>query len=379
MILLNGSVLPPGAGDLAPGAVRLDGGAIADPGPPPAADEQVVDVTGLVVVPGLVDLHTHVFLGQDAGVDAQAIGPATGVTTMVDAGSVGAHLLGAFRRTSMPADGPVRVLAFLNVATIGITSLTLSGELKTPAYLSREAALAVLTSGDDTIVGVKVRPSADVAGSHGPAALRAARELATEAGLPLMVHLGPPPATAEEVLELLGPGDILTHCFTGFEGNHLARPAVAEALVAARERGVRFDLGHGQSGFDATVAARMLARGFPPDTISTDLHAYSAVSVGGLPQVICRLVALGMPLADALRAASEAPVAAIGRADSGLGTLRVGAPADVAVFDRVERPRTLYDGFGNPIESSTELVPVLTIRGGRVVHDPRGLAGDPIG
>ncbi|MBO9522389.1 MAG: amidohydrolase family protein [Nocardioidaceae bacterium] len=374
MILDGGRVLSPG-GALEPGRVRVDGPVLGDPRPPPASDEVVVDVAGLLVLPGLVDLHTHVFSGQDAGVDAQAIGPPTGVTTMVDAGSAGAHLIGAFRRTSMPADGPVRVLPFLNIATIGITSLTLSGELHHPPYLSTEAALSAIADGGD-IVGVKVRASADVAGPRAVEALDTARAVADETGLPLMVHLGPSPADAAEILARLRAGDVLTHCLTGF-GNDLARPGLGPALLAARERGVVFDVGHGKSGFDATVASRLLAQGFAPDTISTDLHAYSLDTVGGLPRVIAGLVALGMPLAQALRAATEIPARVLGRPE--LGILAPGTPADVAVLAWTEAEtddeHDHVDGFGHHYRAGHALVPVLTLSAGRVVFDPTGLAG----
>ncbi len=328
-----------------------------------------MDVSGLLVTPGLVDLHTHVFNGQDLGLRPDAIGPPSGTTTLIDTGSAGGHLFDAFRASSIDRS-EVRVRAFVNVSSIGTTSILLSGELKTLAYVDEEVAVACIEGNRDVVVGVKVRASHDVGGPNAPEALRRARRVADRVGLPLMVHLGPPPVTVDEIADYLGAGDVLTHCFTGFAGNQVVQDGtIRRSVLAARARGARFDVGHGISGFSAAVARTAIEQGFLPDTVSTDLHSYSARLVIDLPQVLSKLVALGMSLQQVLTAATIAPAKVVGLDTQGIGTLRPGAPADVAVFRIEEGPVEFLDGCEQSFTGGLRLVPVLTVLGGRVVFD----------
>lgn len=379
-ITVTGGRAPAGTG-WQPVEVTIDGDRIV----PTTADQpvsHVEDVAGRVVLPGLVDLHTHIFRGQEAGVDPDTIGAATGVTTMLDAGSAGGHLFDAFRTTTIDS-AATRVRALVNVATIGITSFVLKGELHEPAYRNLDAAIATIERHRDVVIGVKVRASHNVGGPETTAALAFAREVADATGLPLTVHLGPAPAEVDRILETLQGGDILTHCFTGWAGNTLlddntGRPRAS--AVAARQRGVLFDVGHGASGFDPVVARAMLDAGFPPDAISSDLHSHSVDIVADLPTVINKFLALGMPLADAVPLVTSRPAQIMGLASAGVGALEPGlSPADVAVFDLRDEPFEL-DVAGETLTSQFTLVPYLTVRAGHVVHratgrlDPEGPA-----
>ncbi|GGM25910.1 amidohydrolase family protein [Dactylosporangium sucinum] len=346
LVLRGGLVCDPEAGTLAAGDVVVRDGRI---GGTAEATDEIVDVSGLVVTPGLVDLHTHVFVGQDLGVDPDEAGPPSGVTTMVDTGSAGAHLFGAFVRGTVERVR-TRIGAFINISTVGTTSILLSGELKTLPYVDVAACRAAIAEHRDRIIGVKVRASADVAGDNGVVALDRAREVADAEGLPLMVHLGPPPASLADILARLGPGDVLTHCFTGLSGTpYTEHGRVIDLVAEARQRGVLFDIGHGMCGFDLEQARAAVAAGFLPDTISSDLHTYSRPIVGDLPAVMAKFLGLGVALPEVVRRTTLNPARIAGF--DGVGTLRPGAPADIAVLRVTET-----------VEA------VLTVRAGEIVY-----------
>ena len=368
ILLAGGEVFDPTTGSFQRRDVAVSGGRIVASLDEVVADE-VIDVTGLVVSPGLVDLHTHIFRGQDLGLAADEIGRRSGTTTFVDAGSAGGHLFDAFRRTTIEPSA-VRIRAFVNIASIGTTSIMLGGELKALYYSDEKVAEECIDRHRDVILGVKVRASGDVGGDNSPIALERARSVADNVGLPLMVHLGPSPAGVDEIVGLLRRGDILTHSFSGWEGNKIVSAgSLRPAVRAARERGVILDIGHGMSGFSAAVARTMIDGGELPDTISTDLHTYSAPSVVDFPTVLSKFLALGMTLEQVLTAATLTPARVIGLDGEGVGTLSVGAAADVAVFRRLPGSVEFHDGFGGSFAGTERITPVLTVLGGRVVWD----------
>jgi dihydroorotase len=333
----------------------------------PIGDADPVDVTGRLVLPGLVDLHVHVFRGQEAGVDADAWGATSGVTAMLDAGSAGAHLFDAFRLTSIdPVATQVR--AMVNVSTIGITSFVLRGELFEARYRDHDAVVRTVQRHRDVVTGIKVRASANVGGEGARDALTFAREVADEVQLPLMVHLGPRPAEVDEILESLRSGDILTHCFSGWPENSLLdkddRPR--RTAIEARERGVIFDVGHGASSFDPLVAHHMVSAGFMADTISSDIHSHSVAEARTLPAVMNKFLALGVELTEVMTCVTSTP-ARVGGFTGGVGRIATGERADLAVIEAIERPYTLMVGH-DPMTSPVTLEVAMTIRGGRPVH-----------
>lgn len=375
LLLHGGEVLDPETGERRRADLAIVDGRIAGVGPAGTVEVpegcRRIDVGGLLVTPGLVDLHSHVFAGQDLGVDPDVVGPPAGTTTFVDTGSAGAHLIGAFRRGTIDRAAS-RVRAFLNIASIGTTSILLAGELENLAYADVDACLAAACEHADRVIGIKVRASGNVVGANGAEPMHRARRVADQLGLPLMVHLGPAPPDTEEILATLGAGDILTHCYTGFADNRLLVDGrVRESVLAARERGVVFDVAHGMSAFDAEVAAGMIAEGFRPDTISSDVHAYSLDSVGDLPAVMSKLLALGMSLEEVIAAATIVPARHAGLATDGVGTLRPGAPGDVAAFEIVEGGITYADTRGHGFSGDRRLQAALTVRAGVIVHDGR--------
>jgi len=302
---------------------------------------------GKLVVPGLIDMHAHVFAGQDLGVDPDVVGPETGTTTFIDTGTAGAHTFGAFRRGTIDRAIP-RIRAFLNISTIGITSMLLAGEAENLAYCDIDACVGVAREHADLILGVKVRASANVVGANGDEPLRRARAAADKLGLPLMVHIGKAPSGIETVLDALGSGDVLTHCFSGWRDNGLLLDGrIRPSVLAAQRRGVIFDVGHGMGSFDVEVARALLDQGFAPDTISSDVHAYAAAR---LPDVMSKFLALGLSLDEVVSRATVGPARALG--------LTVDAD-DVTVLELVDAPVEWEDTWGHTFAGTQRL---------RVVH-----------
>jgi dihydroorotase len=335
----------------------------------------ILDAQGLLVTPGLIDLHTHVFAGQDLGVATSLYGPLSGTTTFVDAGSAGAHLFEAFRHGYIDPAAE-RVLAYLNISTIGTTSVLLAGECENNKYCEPEACVTCFDQNRDVLVGIKVRASGNVVGRNGIGPLRLARETADRLGTHLMVHIGPPPPEMSDILALLATGDVLTHCFTGFDNRVIdadARPR--PDVVAARDRGVLFDVGHGASAFNSDVAAAMIAGGFLPDTISTDLHNYSSAAVENFPAVLSKFLALGIDIEGVLRLATSAPAEVLQRPE--LGYLRVGGQADIAVFDLLRGAFMFSDTWGHEFSGRHRLVCRATVRDGVIVYNQLGNRHQP--
>src|SRR5215510_4115711 len=368
--IAGGRVLDPGQEIDATATVHIGGGeigaiAIGPPGTSEPDDRDVIDASGLLVTPGLVDLHTHLFTGvSHYGVEPDAHCLGRGVTTAVDAGSAGAQTFPALRRYVIePSE--TRILAFLHIAVQGmITSLV--GELEDIRWASPRQAIARAREHADLIVGIKVRLGYQMVGNDPAPALRLAREAADELGLPLMVHVIDIRPALDWLLPYLGPGDIVTHCFHGNEGGILgADGRVLPAAVAARERGVLFDVGHGEGSFAYRVARSALAQGFPPDTISSDLHAHNVAGpVFDQAVTLSKLLHLGMPLEGVIRAATSTPAAAV-RRETRIGALAAGREADVSVFELREGSWPLPDAAGATEVVERLLVPRMVIRAGQ--------------
>jgi len=337
--------------------------------PPEAAQcppEATQDASGLIVAPGLVDLHTHLYRGvSHYGIDADAYCLDRGVTTAVDAGSSGAQTFPGLRRYIIEPSR-TRILAFLHIAVQGMIT-NLLGELEDVRWASVAQAVARAREHPDVIIGIKVRLGYQMVGDDPAPALRLAREAADELGLPLMVHVIDMRPPVGWLLPYLGRGDIITHCFHGNEGGMLdADGRVFPSVRRARERGVRFDVGHGVGSFAYRVARRAIEQDFPPDTISSDLHAHNA---GGpaydQATTLSKLLHVGMELPDVIRATTVTPARAVRRGDS-LGALTPGREADLTGFELRTGQWALPDAAGATEVVERLLVPRLVIRAGEV-------------
>lgn len=329
----------------------------------PAAE--TLDASGLVLVPGLVDLHTHLYEGvSHYGIDADAHCLQRGVTTAVDAGSSGAQTFPGFRRYVVERC-ETRILAFLHVAVQGMIS-SLVGELEDLRWASPTQAVAVASEHRDVVVGVKVRLGHQMVGDDPEPALALAREAADRLELPLMVHIIDMHSPLPWLLTRLGEGDIVTHCFHANEGGILdGEGRLHPEVHRARTRGILFDVGHGAGSFSYRVARTALSEGFPPDTVSSDLHAHN---VGGpvfdQATTLSKLLHCGMALDEVVRATTANPARAI-RRESRLGRLAPGTEGDATGLELVSGSFELPDAVGETETVETLLVPRLVVRGGR--------------
>jgi dihydroorotase len=310
---------------------------------------EFVDVRGLLVVPGLIDLHTHVYWGGTSlGVDAAEVARHSGTTTFVDAGSSGPGNFHGFRRHVIEPS-PLRIIPFLNISFPGIFAVSASvtvGECADLRLLDPRECVRVINANRDLIAGVKVRVGRNAGGASGAAPLDMALEVAEETGLPVMAHLDNPPPTRLEVLSRLRCGDILTHCFRPFPNAPVERDGrLREEVLEARRRGVIFDIGHGSGSFGFRTAEAMLEAGFLPDAISSDVHTLS-INGPAFDQLVTmsKVLCLGMELADVIRASTATPAAALGRAD--IGRLAIGAAGDATLLELAEGEFDYRDVLG---------------------------------
>jgi dihydroorotase len=370
LLIRGGTVIDPAQGIHGRRDVGIRDGCIAavDEGLPSESAEQVIDATGLLVTPGLVDLHTHIFYRVAASsIDPSPLAARSGTTTMVDCGSGGAATFDAFRHY-IADTATCRVLAFLNISLVGTIATPECGYGR---FVDANRCFETADANRDLIVGIKVRGSRlafDEDNTVQPVYM--AKAAARAANLPLMLHLGDPPPTVEQSIPLLDKGDFVTHSYKGKPVTRLVDHEMkAKAVLReAREHGVLIDVGHGSGSFSWPVAHALAEQGYWPDTISTDAHrGVVEPPIGAdMPNVMSKFLYLGMPLAEVVRASTIRPAQAIGW-DDRIGTLEVGRTADVAVLALEEGEFTLSDSSKLGERATRRLVARHTIYGGRVL------------
>jgi dihydroorotase len=369
LLLKGGEVVDPGGGRSGALDVAIARNRIAevDRSIPAESAARTIDVSGSIVTPGLVDLHTHTLDKFSYwGIRADPVASRTGVTTWIDAGSPGAMTVAGFREHVVKSV-TVRILTFLNISFLGLVSP--NWELTNLDFCDVEVLRHMTDLNRDLVIGVKARIDAMTVGPNGLEPLRRARQAAAECGLPLMVHIAYGPPEIDDVLELLQPGDILTHCFTGFTMKIVDDEGrLRDSALRARERGVIMDIGHGTGSFSFSTAIAALDQGFLPDTISSDIHQLSIRGpMYDLPTCLSKFLALGLSLEQVVEAATIAPARTVGL-DREVGTLREGACADVAAFVLEEGSFPFYDIGMNLVEGRKRLRNTLTIVNGRVLE-----------
>ena len=341
--------------------------------------DRMEDVVGKLVVAGLIDLHTHVYWGGNSlSINPDAFLKRSGVTTWVDAGSAGAGNFSGFYEFVIK-NSQARMIPFLNIAFAGIfgfmsnqspdTPITVVGEICDIRLVHLEAPVDTATKYADLIAGIKIRSGVEGScGFPGIEPVLTAKKAAEEIGKPLMVHIGQPPPTTAELLCVMDDGDILTHCFRD-ESNYLLdiHGKLLPELSAARQRGVLLDLGHGAGSFSFETARKMLEYGVEPDVISSDLHAFSINGPAyDLPTTMSKMLNLGMSLENIVSAVTHRPAKAVGY-EKELGNLEVGTTGDVTVLELENGEFLFQDCFGNEITGEKRLVPVMTIKDGKIL------------
>jgi len=335
------------------------------------AGTDVRDVSGYIVTPGLIDLHTHVYWGGTSiGIDAEEFCRTSGVTTAIDTGSAGPGNFAGFRKHVIEPS-QVRILAYLHVSHAGIYGYShrvMVGESEEIRLMNPIDAVEVADANRDLIVGIKVRVGRNSSGTSGIVPLQIALEVAGEVGMPLIAHIDQPARSYEEVVSLLRPGDVLTHAFRPFPNSPAtAQGTVKKVVLEARERGVFFDIGHGKGSFAFKTARAMLANGFYPDTISSDVHIL-CINGPAFDQVttMSKFLCMGMPFSDVVAASTVNAAMALRRPE--LGSLKPGSVGDATLISIQDGKFDYVDVVGEHLIGDRKIVSEGVVIGGRWWH-----------
>ena len=323
---------------------------------------------------GWIDSHVHCYPKSPIYHDeADAIGVAHGVTTVVDAGSTGAEHIDDFYRLTRAAQ--TQVYALINIARTGIVT---QNELADMTQIDGEAVQQAVARLPDFIVGLKARISSSVVGENGVQPLIKAKAIQQETGgLPLMVHIGNNPPNLDQIADLLTTGDIITHCFNG-KPNRILTPQgeLKAAVKQAIARGVKLDVGHGSASFSFEVARAAIAQGILPDTISSDIYCRNRLAgpVHNLAHVMSKFFSVGMTLPQVIDCVTVN--AAAGLRLQRKGQLKVGYDADLTVFSVKEETRLFIDSEGEQVAGEKHLVPLAAVVAGTWIATEEGIAHD---
>ncbi len=368
LLIKGGTVVDPSQGLNAVRDVGMAGGKVAavEASLLESDAQEMVDASGLIVVPGLMDLHVHNYWGvSHYGIEPDPTNISKGVTTALDAGSAGAKTFAAFRRYVLERCD-TRLLALLNISATGMISPKI-GELDDIEMADVELAVRTGRENRDFVLGIKARLSKAIAGDHDVDAVKRALEAAEAIDGFVMIHVGITKTPMEELTAMLRPGDAVTHSFHGHSHGILDDAGrVIDGIIEAQKRGIIFDIGHGAGSFSFDVAEKALAQGFYPGNISSDLHVYNIEGpVYDQVTTLSKFLHLGMSLDDVIRLSTETTARTMGLGGK-LGTLKVGAEGDATILRLNEGQFTLTDSYGATVEARQKLGHETTIKGGRV-------------
>lgn len=370
LLIRGGELIDPAQGLLGPHDIAVQGNRIAAVMPriDHLTARHTIDARDLVVTPGLIDFHVHVYPHSPFGLAPDPLCSAGGVTTMLDAGTAGSLNFDQFREETIDR-ARTRIRALVHLSAIGLVSANL-GELRERRYADPDGVIRTLQKHSDVAVGVKIRATDRLIGKGKQAwdnlrdAIRAARESDTW----LMVHIGDCPMSIPELVEQLAPGDCITHCFRTSRTEILDdAQQLHEAVQAAAERGVLFDVGHGAGSFDWRVAEAALEQGFEPTFISTDLHTFNINGpVYDLPTTMSKFLLLGVPLPQIVEMTTMRPAEKLELGEQ-IGSLQVGSIADIAILERRTGQFIFEDSQGVQRVGKQRLNAAITIRDGQIV------------
>jgi len=370
LLIRNGEIRDPGSKVRKRADVAVLDGKIAavEESIPASSAREVVDARGLFVVPGLIDLHTHCFHSASGiGIEPDLYAARSGTTTWVDAGTFAQDQVAGFRRFIVNPSH-ARIFGYMHLypssrnPDVDPIKYARDGIKRTGESILRNR---------DIVLGLKNYVGSNMNGKYSYDLLKVARELCDQFKIPMMVHISFAPPETPQVMELLRTGDIVTHCLNGhtlglIDAQGKLKPGVKEA----RDRGVLFDVGHGVGSFNFPAARKILDAGFPPDVISTDLYTLNTNGpVYDLPTTMSKMLHLGMNFEEVLLRSTANPARIIDRIP-GLGTLAVGAPADIAVLEVENGEFRLVDSQRNAVTAKQRIVSRLTICRGRRMAPP---------
>jgi dihydroorotase len=341
--------------------------------------KKIFDAAGKIVTPGLIDMHTHVYDAVlDGGANPDDAGVNQGVTTVMDCGSAGYATFGGFPKFVIPA-ARTTVYCYLHIGSFGISAMP---ELWYPEEINTAATEATIAAHPGLIRGVKLRLVGKLVASRGAEIVKIAKAAARKFGLPFMIHIGDklnwvPASVTKEMLPLMEAGDTLTHIYTSLQGGILqADGRVLPEYIEAGKRGVILDCAHGNSNFSYAVARKMIAQGFLPDTISTDLTKTSLPGpVYGLTVSMSKFMGLGLSLEQLIPMVTVNPARVIGIADK-KGSLKPGMDADISVLEIKTGRWQVADSNKEQMVIEKLITPVMTVKAG-VLISPHPAAQPP--
>lgn len=373
VVIKGGRVIDPAQNIDAAMDVAINGDKIAavDKDISPKECRQQIDAKGKIVTPGLIEMHAHVFDGiMKIAVEPDVAGVKQAVTTVVDGGSAGEATFNAFPKYILPP-AKTSVFCFLHLCSLGLIP---EPELRGWEEVNPDGMAATIEANKAIIKGVKLRLVGKLVTSAGIEVVNTAKKTARQFGLPFMIHIGDlekkvPASLTPECLNVMEAGDILSHVYTGNQGNVL-RPdgTVMPELKAAIERGVIMDTAIGRSNFSFESARKCLAQGVLPDTISTDLtHRSLNGPTYNLPFTMAKFMVLGLDLKQVVAMATVNPACAI-REESRIGSLKPGMAADVSILELKSGAWTFTDTLGETLKADKLLMPVAAVKAGKVIE-----------